>query len=238
MHSPPARPIPENDVVVGGGLSAAPQAHVQAGLGLEDGAILAQARSSLIQTEGSVLRRFRLDSGRALSVGVRAGGFYINDVRFSGDIVPDREATRHEPNASLRWGGLVSRYTLLADPSGWFVAGSVAGLLETQRPNIAVPFCSTPAAGPNCENENSGVFVRRTEEGDRVTRGRVFLGGSGGYRLALGKRTGLQLQVGMQIDAVSLAQGTPGTDGQDPEQTWGGMLPGSIRISLQLDHLF
>jgi hypothetical protein len=247
VGSPPARPVEDGDVVAGGGIGALYPSHVRAqvGVGVEGGSVLAEVRTAGIQVEGSLARRFRLADREgavpAVSVGLRAGGDVIAPSTAppftSTSALDDRASTRAvrgEWNGSLLWGGVVGRYALLANPAGWFSSLSLAALLESQRPTQVDLTCSVPDPRIGCE---PSVPVRRLS-GDREVRGRLFLGASLGYRFQLSLDTGLQVQVGGEMDPLYPLEGREFTDygSIDAHPSW--LVPATLHVGIQIDHLF
>lgn len=136
-------------------------------------------------------------------------------------------------------GGVRGRYTVLADPSGFFAAGSVSAFLESQRPYQLVPCTSKEASQSSqealrsCssllndnrpENNERQVRIQRNE---RKTQGRLFVGASGGYRFQFGK-FGVQLQIGGRIDPISTVR----------RNHSGWLTPYTLQAGLHMDGLF
>jgi len=258
MQSPPTRPVPDGAVVFGGGLAGPypSRAAAQTGLGLENGAVFGEASTNGAVLEGGLTRRYQIGTGgqderaTAISVGLRGGahlgppttrGFSLPGQERSTFLEADRtsEDVEGEYNESIVWGGVETRYELLATPDGPFASVSATGLLESQRPYELISFCSTPNPPATCDTDPGGQEVQvRTVADKRSTQVRLFVGAQVGYRFQWSSGLGLQIQVGGQLDPLrgyrgydeaSAASYDGGTDG------W--LQPGTFQVGLQLDGL-
>jgi hypothetical protein len=244
LDAPPARPIPEGTVAVGGHLSGPYPvgAGLLAGVPLGEGALLTGLTLEGPTLQGTLSRRYRTGTGsspRALSLGLRGGAHLgaasaASTYGYGGSYrsdVPERPVGG-QYNGSLFWGGLVGRYALLADPEGLFASASATAVLESQRPFTRVPFCSTEEAPPGCTTDAQA----RALAGSREAQGRLFLGGRVGYRVQLSRGLGMQLQVGGQVDPI-YALGGRGYRYEDFDDYRGWLAPVSLQAGVQLDGL-
>jgi hypothetical protein len=114
-----------------------------------------------------------------------------------GDLGPVTSA-RPRRYPLLAWGGVTARYTLLADPTGWYFSLSATPTVESQRPFEIVPCTETPNADPcaslDGRQDRSDVGIGQRAD-SREAHALLFAGGGVGHRFRLGERGGLQVEL-------------------------------------------